>query len=324
VGERWLRAYGGTDHPNMLGGMLAVGLLLLIGKIMAENRVNNFQFSIFNFQTIFNAKIFKIIDWLLAIIFSAALFFSFSRSAWLALAVGLMVMIALAVAGRNLKLQKGLAEIILVTGILLFILFSQYQNLITSRLAGQGRLEEKSTSERLVSYQESWQLIKNNWLFGAGLGNYTLALNRQIPGQESFYYQPTHNVFMLVLSEIGIFGLMFFIGLLFVIASPDALVGAKQSLVKFRVCEIASSLTLLAMTIKNRLLRPPQMRGPRDDKNELAPRNDSKTAILIALVVIMTFDHWLWSLHFGVLFFWLVLGLLAVGKPGYLTAGRFK
>ena len=32
--------------------------------------------------------------------------------------------------------------------------------------------------------------------------------------------------------------------------------------------------------------------------------------VLLALIVIMLVDHWLWSLHFGVLFFWLVLGMI--------------
>ena len=34
MGERWLRAYGGMDHPNILGGLVAIGLLLLVGEII--------------------------------------------------------------------------------------------------------------------------------------------------------------------------------------------------------------------------------------------------------------------------------------------------
>ncbi|MFH0955809.1 MAG: O-antigen ligase family protein [Candidatus Falkowbacteria bacterium] len=255
IGERWLRSYGGLDHPNILGGMLVAGIILIISQIIIYEK----SFRATN-------KIKKTILWLFLVVFTAGLFFSFSRSAWLGLAVGLAVMVILAVVDRNLKLQKGLAEIILVMGVLLFILFNQYQNLITSRLGSEGRLEEKSTSERLVSYQESWQLTKNNWATGVGLGNYTLVLSRQMPGRESFYYQPTHNVFLLVWSEIGIFGLLFFIGLIIY-----ALMGL------FR---------------------------------RYAFSDDGRMAILIALIVIMFFDHWLFSLHFGVLFFWLVLGLV--------------
>jgi len=288
IGERWLRAYGGLDHPNMLGGVLAVGILLVIGRIITMERKKNFQFSLVEpGQAIFNAKIFEMIVWIFLIVFTAALFFSFSRSAWLGLAVGLVIMMIIAVVKRNLKLQKSLAEIILVIGVVLFVLFSQYQNLITSRLGGEGRLEEKSTFERLISYQESCQIIKNNWASGVGRGNYTLALSRQIPGRESFYYQPTHNVFLLVLSETGIVGLLFFVALLFVIASDRRNRG-----------------NLTYSDDNQRLLR------------RCASRNDSINGgtILIALVVMMTFDHWLFSLHFGVLFFWLVLGIVASSK----------
>ena len=214
--------------------------------------------------------------------FTAALFFSFSRSAWLGLAVGMIIILVMA--GRNLKLQKNLAEIILIMGILLFVLFSQYQNLVTSRISGEGRLENKSTSERLVSYKESWQMIKNNWLFGVGLGNYTIALNQQVPKQNIFYYQPTHSVYLLVLSEIGILGFAFFVGLLIVIARSLVIKATRQSQVGLRVREIASLPSVA--------------------------RNDNAAAVLAALVVLFSFDHWLWSLHFGVLFFWLVLGLV--------------
>jgi len=44
--------------------------------------------------------------------------------------------------------------------------------------------------------------------------------------------------------------------------------------------------------------------------NFLHSPNNKAAVILVALVVIMSFDHWLWSLHFGVLFFWLVLGII--------------
>ncbi|MFA6307155.1 MAG: O-antigen ligase family protein [Patescibacteria group bacterium] len=261
VSERWLRAYGGLDHPNIFGGVMATGALFSIGQIIKTEKEKNL----------------KIISWIFLGIFSAGLFFSFSRSAWLGLAVGLLIMIISVIASRNLKLQRGLAEVILVMGILLFILFGQYQNLITSRLSGEGRLEEKSTSERLVSYQESWQLIKNNWLAGAGLGNYTLALSQGInPGKAGYYYQPAHNVFMLVWAEAGIFGLIFFSGLI---------IWALARLFRFSAQSVGSS------------------------------RDGNKAAILIALFIIMSFDHWFFSLHFGVLFFWLILGvIIADGK----------
>ena len=301
VGERWLRAYGGLDHPNILGGVLTIGIILVINQILfCEKcfRITNYELRITNKMQ--NAKFNCIILYTLYFIlltFTVALFFSFSRTAWLGLAIGLAIMMLLAVVRRNLKLQKGLAEIILVMGIALFILFSQYQNLVTARLTGEGRLENKSTSERLVSYQESWQMIKNNWLTGVGLGNYTLTLNWQTPNQNSVYYQSAYNVFLLVWAEVGIVGLLFFIGVLFVIASDNLFRhSGRRAGIQFGRENRVSGLRV-----------KPAMTGC-----FMAPRNDS--VILIALIVIMSLDHWLFSLHFGVLFFWLVLGLIMSGE----------
>ena len=250
VGERWLRAYGGLDHPNMLGGILAVGALLLMSE----------------YKKI--PKSFKIIFWFLSVIFSAGLFFSFSRAAWLALAVGLAAGLLAAIIKKDLRAQRNLLETILVSGLIFFILFFQFPNLVMTRLYSGERLEIKSKSERLESIKNSWPIIKNNWASGVGVGNYTLALPLQRPGEQPYFYQPVHNVFVLAFSEIGIFGLLFFI---LIIIFPFV-----------------------------RLLRR---------REYAASRNDSKLAILVALIVVMSLDHWLWSLHFGMLFFWLAIGL---------------
>ncbi len=239
AGERWLRACGGLDHPNMLGGIMAIGILLLCWKWIS------------------------CASWRrgLVIIFSAALFFSFSRSAWLALIVGLAVFFSRAVFKKNLIAQKNTLQIILISGTVFFILFLQYKNLVIARFGAGERLEIKSISEREESIKNSLPIIKNNLIAGTGLGNYGLALKNLKPDKESFYYQPAHNVFLLVLSEIGIFGFIFFMALMFF-----AFGGAENF------------------------------------------------AVLTALIAIMFFDHWLWSLHFGVLFFWMVLGVIEKRK----------
>jgi O-antigen ligase len=250
IGERWLRAYGGLDHPNILGGVLAIGMLLLIGQMVIKQS--------------FNAKFFKIINWIFLAIFSVALFFTFSRGAWLAvLAGGFFMLISFAIK-RDLKSQKEMLIAILFSSILIGILFFQYNELVITRLTDNSRLEIKSKVERVASYHEAIEMIKKYPITGVGLGNYTLALSRQIPNQESFYYQPTHNVFLLIWAETGIFGLLFFIGLL---------------------------INLFARCFTS--------------------RNNVAVASLIVLIILMSIDHWLFSLHFGILFFWLVLGIAA-------------
>jgi hypothetical protein len=38
--------------------------------------------------------------------------------------------------------------------------------------------------------------------------------------------------------------------------------------------------------------------------------NSYKIALIAAIITISMFDHWFWSLHFGVLFFWMIIGLM--------------
>jgi O-antigen ligase len=286
-GGRWLRAYGGLDHPNILGGLIVIGILLIL-----EILIYNFQFSIFNFQTIFNFQFLKkykkeanlkqnslsiqsiqskILNKSLLLtsyfLLLTALFFTFSRGAWAGLIIGILIILAAMVIKRDLRGQKALLKIILISTVLIFILFNLFQDLVLTRLSQDTRLEVKSNVERVMSYKESWSMIKNNWLGGAGMGNYTIEIGGGMP---AWHYQPAHNVFLLVWAEVGIFGLLFFVSLLF-----------HVSCFMFYV------------------------KGETKHNNSII--NLSITAALFAMFFV---DHWWWSLHFGVLLFWLVLGLI--------------
>lgn len=54
-----------------------------------------------------------------------------------------------------------------------------------------------SLSERLSQVFPAWQAIQKNPLFGVGLGNYLLALPK-------YPYQPVHNLFLLLVTELGV------------------------------------------------------------------------------------------------------------------------
>lgn len=272
LGERWLRAYGGFDHPNILGGVMAIAILFLI---------------IHNFQTIFNFKIFKLIRWLLLIVLAAALFFSFSRTAWLALAAGLLFFLVAAFVRRDLPVQKKALEAILVISAVFFIMFCQYSNLIITRLYASGRLEIKSADQRVESLRNSWPIIRDNWLMGVGPGNYIPSLEQKIAGQESYFYQPAHNVFVLVLAELGVVGLILFVLIFFKLLIGNCQAGGWWANLKY-------------------LLKG----GGENSAMNLA----FNLPVLIAMIVLLSLDHWLWSLHFGVLFFWLVMGIVRSEK----------
>jgi O-antigen ligase len=272
AGERWLRAYGGLDHPNMLGGLLVIGILLTVLLL-----VINHKFQIPNSKQITNYKL-QITIYFLLLTFITALFFTFSRGAWAGLLVGLLAMLIIAVIRKDLLVQKKILSAVLAGGIMVFVLFTQYQDLTLTRLSKDTRLEIKSNIERVESFEMAKELIKDNWLLGVGMGNYTKAAHDQITdSQPSYFYQPVHNVFLLVLAEIGFFGLLFFLGFL-----------------------LLTSYFLLKRFKENQGL------------------NIYRFLLIAALVVMFLVDHWWWSLHFGILLFWLVMGLMTKEeKSGY-------
>lgn len=201
--QRWLRAYGGQDHPNILGGLLVMGILfMLFAYVRTLSREENLSSKLlFLFSSLYFTSL-------------LALFFTFSRTAWIGLALGIAAMVIMAMIKKNLLIHLQLLKIILLSGILFAVFYSQFGLLVDDRLFGNTRLENISTSERSGLISDSIAMIESKWFFGVGLGNYVLAAKEKMPDQANWFYQPVHNSFLLVWAEIGLFGFILFIALL--------------------------------------------------------------------------------------------------------------
>ncbi len=250
ISGRWLRAYGGLDHPNIFGGVLAISLII-VAYLLAKKKVIRGKTEVIE-------SLFLFIFYFVALF---ALFFTFSRAAWLALALGLIFLLIAFIAKRDHWVIGRFIVLIFFSLAMIFIVAYPYRSLVAVRVSDHTRLEQKSIQQRETYLIQAKNLIKNNWAFGVGIGNYTLALaKRDTNSQNIWAYQPVHNVFLLLWAESGIFALIFFLLFLFLLK-------------------------------KNR-------------------RTILAGAVFIALLVLMLFDHWLLSLPFGLLFLFLILGLL--------------
>lgn len=273
---RWLRSYGGLDHPNVLGGFLVVaiiiGLVLLYNNYLVQSEINKTNFKIKEQLKISKNKISSSLIIIFLSALFCALFFTFSRGAWAGLILAFLSILFIALAKKDFAIIKFFLPIIFIFTIISIILFNQYQELVLTRLSQDTRLEVMSTTERLESIGISQKIIKEHWLLGAGIGNYNNALYAEINSkQPSFYYQPVHNTYLLIWAEIGIIGLLAFCSMLFYIFYLF-----KNS--SFKIC------------------------------------NYFYVSIFISSVVMMIFDHWWWSGHFGVLLNWFILGLIFKNK----------
>lgn len=248
---RWLRAYGGLDHPNILGGILAVALIIAAYLLAKKKLLNDFKavaesilLFIFYFFALF------------------ALFFSFSRTAWLAFVLGLLTLLITFLIQRDRWAVGRLIAIFFFSALLLAIAATPYWELVQTRIKADTRLEQKSLTERSEYIGQAKNVIEKNLIFGTGIGNYTVALEKQDTVVKSAWdYQPVHNLFLLLWAEGGTFALIFFL------------------------------LFLVYLIKKDR-------------------RDDFSPALFVVLMVLMVLDHWLLSLPFGLLFLFLVLGLI--------------
>ncbi len=291
--QRWLRSYGGFPHPNILGGYLAITLLFAIGLYLNKQSFFASLFLRFNHFRHFNqnnkikklrqyfhtgkyesicSKIFLVFLVLSIIMLFATLISSFSRSAWLAFGIGFLLTFIFNIKEKNKKIILDLTKISILFFIIASIFIFHFPQLFQTRLAIKGEKEIKSITERIDYTVQAKNLIKSNWLGGVGIGNYTIAnyqkINKPYP---AWYFQPVHNVYLLIFAELGLIGFILFLG-------------------------------IIIMSLRSR---------PSGSGNLRTYKNNIFFTANLSLLIIMLFDHYLWTSHFGLLFFWLIFGLTA-------------
>ncbi len=190
--QRWLRAYGSFSHPNILAGFCVIAFILCIW-LLSQKKLRSVTIKYRLFLT------------LVSLVIISGLFFSFSRAAWIVFVIIII----------NLLIKKIEWRVVGGSLLLLIVLSLVFLPLVKTRFYSQERLEINSNVERIETTKDSFELIKNNLWLGVGLGNYTSELQNIKPDLAAWDYQPVHNVYLLVLSEVGIVGWLIII-LLFV------------------------------------------------------------------------------------------------------------
>ncbi|HZS13042.1 MAG TPA: O-antigen ligase family protein [Candidatus Dormibacteraeota bacterium] len=186
-GTRFLRAYGLTDHPNILGGLLAAGLLLLIG-LGSRRRAARVP--------------------LLATVAVglAALLVTFSRGAWLGMLVGLGVLAAMLLATRDRARLRQLAIVCAAGAVVAAPFVVPYRTALAARTnPAASATETRSIDERAALALATAQIVTRHPLLGVGAGGLPEAMRLADPG---FRYtdQPSSIVLLDAVAETGIAG----------------------------------------------------------------------------------------------------------------------
>lgn len=197
-GVRFLRAYGLSDHPNILGGCLAFGLVLLFAAFLHQSK--------------------RVWAWLIAAVFLAGvagLLVTFSRSGWVAFFVGYAVIVSGEALKRNTAvLKRALSLAVLCAAAMLPLIQRDLPFLYGRFGAGSSTSEPISRDrgsllERAYLFDASNRLFVNHALRGVGLGVSAVALRQAYP-LFPINYQPPHFTLLASALETGILGGMFY------------------------------------------------------------------------------------------------------------------
>jgi len=183
-----LRPYATFPHPNVLGGFLAATIPLVVINNLTLKKLNNLQISLL--------KIFRVITIILS---SLAFILTFSRSAWVAGTVGLLIVLFL-----HFKSKRNYPFVVCMVFVVFvgfFLVFPYFQSLTPN---SESVFVRKELNSAAIS------IWKTSPFLGVGLGNYLIKLPTYYPHRDIFFLQPVHNIYLLILSETGILGLFFF------------------------------------------------------------------------------------------------------------------
>jgi O-antigen ligase len=194
--QRWLRNYGAMAHPNIFGFTLVCALLLVFSMyIITTNKSKMLQFFYLLSTSLFIAN----------------LLFTFSRTSWITFVIGLLILLILLYKTTPYNFKSILAPLTTVfgTGFVIVMLIPQ---LFFVRVTHDSLTTHNSINDRSLYLQHAITEIHNHPILGTGIGNYTnTVFETQQKVQPIWFYQPVHNAYLLIFTEIGAVGLVLFI-----------------------------------------------------------------------------------------------------------------
>jgi O-antigen ligase len=198
---RFLRAYGMSDHPNILGGCLALGLLILLAAFLRSRRSRAFA---------------------IALVFvpsSVALLLTFSRSAWIAFIFGSLLIMLGAGLQREINGLKRAAMLAFACLLAVGWFVARDWPYFAGRINvgdsfSTNRVEHGSMMERAFLFDMATGIFLDYPIVGVGLGVSVVAMREAYP-VFPMSYQPPHFAILASALETGIIGAGFYLGLIF-------------------------------------------------------------------------------------------------------------
>ena len=215
LGQEYMRPYSTFPHPNAMAGFMAVSLFILLYSGNKQLKQNAFLR----------------LSLLLTV---SAVVVSISHGAWISFAiVGLLLLLT----RKKRKLYKRLYVFVFTLTIVISLLLP----VLLDNLHIDSLRYEEEVHKRLSLARVAGLMTAEKPIVGIGANNFILELAKRGDAPLVFWwFQPVHNIFLLVSAETGLIGLFAFAATLCLVA--------KKGLFQKRTKILSIALLLIVLT----------------------------------------------------------------------------
>jgi len=191
LGDTGRMRIGGTiGVPNVAGAYLSVMLAFAAGILFGD--------------------LGKAYKWLASAVLGlggVALIFTFSRGAWIALVLAMVVLCFVQWRQRGISLKRPIAIFVVIA-----LLYLPLHGVISERLFGN---DQGSAQSRIPLNKLAFRMIADNPVLGVGANNFTSAMDQYATSEfRHEWLWAVHNKYLLILAETGIGGLLAYVAFL--------------------------------------------------------------------------------------------------------------
>jgi O-antigen ligase len=184
-----LRPYGTFPHPNVLAGFLALTLPFLFWFFLGFKKTDPWFM-----------RIMLPLSFVLGV---CALVVTFGRSAWIAGTLGILFVVHNTMRSTKSHFYIKYRKVMYVCAIPCAIAGAYY---FYVTLAGS-----ESVIVRNELNSAALTMISDNAFLGVGWGNFLTILPSYLTTRAIYFLQPVHNIYLLMISQFGFVGLIFFV-----------------------------------------------------------------------------------------------------------------
>jgi len=215
-GMKYLRAYGTTPHPNVLAAWLMLAIFSFYFLLFYYLKPQETKAAALNRNSSLIRR--EDLRWIaIYLILLFGFFFTFSRviiCLWaLGTVIGGLLLFRKNFSGFLAGIKRRLVIVAIVTLIAgtFFAFFFWPQ--VKSRILISA--EEEAVTQRIFYNKIAESVTTANPVLGIGIGQFVPQLMTKLKHWPSYFYQPVHNIYLLIASETGFVGLIIFLLFLF-------------------------------------------------------------------------------------------------------------